>query len=84
MTDSRYLEGRHAIVTGGGRGIGAAIADELARLGADLTLMGRDVPRIESHAAGLRERHGVRVESIACDVADEASVRDAFARAREG
>jgi len=81
--DSRYLAGRHAIVTGGGRGIGAAIADELARLGADLTLMGRDVSRIESHAADLRERHGVRVRAIACDVADEASVAEAFGRARE-
>jgi NAD(P)-dependent dehydrogenase (short-subunit alcohol dehydrogenase family) len=78
---ARYLGGRHAIVTGGGRGIGAAIADELGRLGADLTLMGRDLERLEAHADALRERHGVRVQALACDVADENSVRDAFARA---
>jgi NAD(P)-dependent dehydrogenase (short-subunit alcohol dehydrogenase family) len=79
---TRYLAGKHAIVTGGGRGIGAAIADELARLGADLTLMGRDLARVEAHAAVLRDRHGVRAQPLACDVAEEDSVRDAFARAR--
>ena len=47
----RSLAGKHAVVTGGGRGIGAAIADELARLGADLTLMGRDAGTVERHAA---------------------------------
>src|SRR4028119_722754 len=78
----RYLAGKHAVVTGGGRGIGAAIAEELARLGADLTLMGRDLARLEAHAATLRERHGVRVQSLACDVAEEDSVREAFTRAR--
>ncbi|CAA9349756.1 MAG: 3-oxoacyl-[acyl-carrier protein] reductase [uncultured Gemmatimonadetes bacterium] len=82
--EPRYLSGRHAVVTGGGRGIGAAIADELARLGADLTLMGRDLARVEAHANVLRERHGVRVRALPCDVADEDKVREAFARAREG
>ncbi len=83
-TGNGILTGRHAVVTGGGRGIGAAIAEELARLGAELTLMGRDVERLEAHAGALRERHGVRVNSVPCDVADEDSVRDAFARARDG
>ncbi len=80
--DSRYLEGRHAIVTGGGRGIGAAIADELARLGADLTLMGRDEKRLISHARALREKYGTRVSICGCDVTDEGSVALAFAHAR--
>jgi len=83
VTDFRYLTGRHAVVTGGGRGIGAAVADELARLGAELSLLGRDVARVEAHAAGVRARHGVRVEAFACDVADDASVAEAFARSRE-
>ena len=78
-----YLSGKHAIVTGGGRGIGAAIADELARLGANLTLMGRDLARLEAHAATLRERHGVQVRALECDVADEFSVLDAFISARD-
>lgn len=83
MSADRYLLGRHAVVTGGGRGIGAAIADELGRLGADLTLLGRDTTRITTHAALLRERHGIRALAIACDVADEASVTGAFGAARE-
>src|SRR4051812_49313392 len=44
------LAGRHAVVTGGGRGIGAAVADELARLGARLTLMGRGVDALRAQA----------------------------------
>ncbi len=82
-TSDAYLAGTHAIVTGGGRGIGAAIAEELARRGAALTLMGRDEERLRATAAGVRGRHGVRVEAVVCDVAHEASVAAAFARARE-
>jgi NAD(P)-dependent dehydrogenase (short-subunit alcohol dehydrogenase family) len=83
LADSRYLAGKHAVVTGGGRGIGAAVAEELARLGAGLTLLGRDLARLEAHAAALREAFGARVAALACDVADEASVAEAFGRARE-
>ena len=83
MSEFRYLAGKHAVVTGGGRGIGAAVAEELARLGAELSLLGRDAARLEAHADELRARHGVRAEAFACDVADEASVREAFARVRD-
>jgi NAD(P)-dependent dehydrogenase (short-subunit alcohol dehydrogenase family) len=78
-----YLSGRHAIVTGGGRGIGAAIAEELARRGARLTLMGRDLQRVEEHAALLAGRWGVEAIGLACDVADEDAVAAAFRQARE-
>lgn len=77
------LLGRHAVVTGGGRGIGAAIAEELARMGATLTLMGRSLEGVEAHAAALAERFGRPALGLACDVADEASVEAAFARARD-
>lgn len=82
MLAGRYLEGRHAVITGGGHGIGAVVADELAALGARLSLLGRDVGRLEAHAASLREI-GVTVETFACDVADEAAVERAFAASRE-
>ncbi|MBV9108867.1 MAG: SDR family oxidoreductase [Gemmatimonadetes bacterium] len=83
MTDARFLTGRHAIVTGGGHGIGGAVAEALAALGASLSLMGRDVARLERHAAVLTAGHGVAVEFFACDVADEESVARAFAESRE-
>ena len=83
MSENRFLAGKHAIVTGGGHGIGGAIAEALAGLGASLSLMGRDVARLEAHAGALRERHGVAAEAFACDVADEIEVDGAFAASRE-
>jgi NAD(P)-dependent dehydrogenase (short-subunit alcohol dehydrogenase family) len=74
----RALEGRHAVVTGGGRGIGAAAAQALAREGASITLMGRDEPRLCEVAETLPVGRAVR-----CDVTDETSVAAAFAEAAE-
>src|SRR6202011_4305359 len=53
---SGALAGRHALVTGGGRGIGAAIASALAAEGARITLLGRDRAVLERHAGTLPER----------------------------
>jgi NAD(P)-dependent dehydrogenase (short-subunit alcohol dehydrogenase family) len=77
----RYLEGKHAIVTGGGRGIGAAVAAELVRRGADVTIMGRSAETLERKAAELRGEPNTTVAVEECDVADGTSVRNAFARA---
>jgi NAD(P)-dependent dehydrogenase (short-subunit alcohol dehydrogenase family) len=77
----RYLEGKHAIVTGGSRGIGAAVAAELVRRGADVTIMGRTAEWLERKAAELRGEPGATVAAEECDVADGAAVRGAFARA---
>lgn len=74
----KKLEERHAIVTGGARGIGAEISSALIRAGARVTLMGRDTAMLEKHARSL----GENAAPIACDVSDEGSVREAFARAR--
>ena len=82
MTSQRTLAGRHAIVTGGSRGIGAAVAESLAREGAALTLMGRDVAALTARAAELTLRHAVRALPIACDVADAGAVTRAFEAAR--
>jgi NAD(P)-dependent dehydrogenase (short-subunit alcohol dehydrogenase family) len=75
--DRAFLKGRHAIVTGGGKGIGAAIAQELARCGASLTLLGRDTDALETQATAIRQL-GARVETFVCDVADEGLVARAF------
>ncbi|KLO57936.1 SDR family oxidoreductase [Delftia tsuruhatensis] len=77
------LEGRHALVTGGARGIGLACARALLARGARVTLLGRDVAALE---AAVRELGGTApaaqmVQSVQADIADEASVRQAFAQA---
>ena len=77
-----YLAGRHAIVTGGGRGIGMAIAHELARLGASVTVMGRDERRLTETVAAMAARSGGTHDAVPCDVSDAASVARAFDDAR--
>jgi len=73
------LEGRHAVVTGGGRGIGFAIAAELLRRGCVVTVMGRDSKRLR--AAELKLGRLGRVGTAVLDAAKESSVKAAFRRA---
>ena len=75
------LEGRHAVVTGGGRGIGAAIAEALAGAGSRLTVMGRNRDAIEAEAAKVRR--SAQAQAVDLDVAEPESVARAFARATE-
>lgn len=74
------LAGRHAIVTGASRGIGAATAAELARRGARVTLIGRDLATLRARGAEL-EAAGAETFSVACDLGDGAAVPKAFADA---
>jgi NAD(P)-dependent dehydrogenase (short-subunit alcohol dehydrogenase family) len=76
---SNSLTGRHALVTGAARGIGAEIARTLAAEGAVLTLLGRDREALQRVADSLAGGgHGV----VAADVADPQAVQAAFAEAR--
>jgi NAD(P)-dependent dehydrogenase (short-subunit alcohol dehydrogenase family) len=73
------LQGRHALVTGAARGIGAEIAHMLAREGAHLTLLGRQEAPLQQVAEALAGTgHGV----VVADVADEVQVQAAFDTAR--
>lgn len=83
MPIDRNLEGQHAIITGGSRGIGAAIATALAEKGASITLMARSIGDLRAHAAALQQLGGP-VQVLECSVADEASVERAFERAESG
>jgi len=65
-----------AVVTGAGRGIGAAIARKLAALGAVVILCGRKREPLESTAAEIGEAGG-RAEVLPCDVTDLSSVEAA-------
>jgi len=74
------LAGRHALVTGGGRGIGAAIATALAAEGARITLLGRNRAALAQHAFTLPESAEAHI--VVADVADGAAVAEAFVHAR--
>ena len=75
------LKGRNAFVTGGSRGIGAAIAIALADAGASVCIAQRDTSKTET-ADAIRAR-GIKAETIACDLADMNDVKGVFQRALE-
>jgi len=78
------LRGKTAIVTGGSRGIGKAIARELAREGADLALVARGREALEVAAAELAQESGRRVLPLVADTGDDAAVRDMVKQAADG
>jgi NAD(P)-dependent dehydrogenase (short-subunit alcohol dehydrogenase family) len=71
------LDGRRALVTGGGRGIGLAAASALAQAGAHVTLAARTVAEIEAAASAIRAR-GEKAESMVLDVTDVEAARQAI------
>lgn len=71
------LVGKHALVTGGGTGVGAAIARNLAAEGARISLAGRRREPLEATAAEISDAAVVQA-----DVTDEAAVREMFEAAR--
>jgi NAD(P)-dependent dehydrogenase (short-subunit alcohol dehydrogenase family) len=77
------LKGKGAIVTGGSRGIGKAIARQLASEGADVVIAARNADRLGQAAAQLSEETGRRVIPIVADTGDERSVNQLVARAIE-
>lgn len=77
MTERMRLDGQAAFVTGGGGGIGRAIAIRLAEAGADVAIFDIFAARAEEAAARVRER-GSRALAIAGDVMDSDALRAAI------
>lgn len=71
-----HLDGQHALITGGGSGIGAAIADALAARGVRITLVGRNLEKLQAKAASLKG-----AQAVAADVTDSSAIGAALEQA---
>ena len=77
-SDAFRLDGKTALVTGAGRGIGRAVALALAAAGAELVLVSRTASQLEEVAGEIAQQGG-RALALPLDVTDSAAVRDAVA-----
>ncbi len=77
------LENRHALITGGGSGLGLAMARRFRELGARVTICGRSRERLDEAAKQLEAEEGEPVFRLAVDVRDPDEVRDAMDRIRK-
>jgi NAD(P)-dependent dehydrogenase (short-subunit alcohol dehydrogenase family) len=68
MFERDLLAGKRILVTGGGSGLGAAMARRFVELGADLVICGRRLEVLQATAAGIRLQNGGNVEAIRCDL----------------
>ena len=74
MFEKGLLRGKRILVTGGGSGLGAAMARRFVELGAELIICGRRLELLEATAARLRGDPGGKVAAIQCDIRDGAAV----------
>ena len=83
MFESKPLKAQHALITGGSRGIGAAISNALAALGADITLLARDVEKLKIQSDHLRSEFDAKVFFASADMTSEKDIASSFAKAVE-
>jgi NAD(P)-dependent dehydrogenase (short-subunit alcohol dehydrogenase family) len=74
MFEKGLLAHKRILVTGGGSGLGAAMARRFAELGAELVICGRRTELLQQTAVRLRNDHGAKVTTITCDIRDGAAV----------
>src|SRR5438876_3194887 len=74
MFEKGLLAGKRILVTGGGSGLGAAMARRFLELGAELIICGRRLELLEATAAEMRLDPGCKVTTIRCDIRDGAAV----------
>lgn len=74
MFEKNLLADKRILITGGGSGLGAAMAKRFAELGAEILICGRRLEVLEQTAGRLRDEAGARVFLHRCDVRDPAAV----------
>jgi NAD(P)-dependent dehydrogenase (short-subunit alcohol dehydrogenase family) len=74
MFEKGLLAGKRILVTGGGSGLGAAMARRFVELGAELIICGRRLELLQTTAAQLQSDPGGKVAAIRCDIRDGAAV----------
>jgi NAD(P)-dependent dehydrogenase (short-subunit alcohol dehydrogenase family) len=75
------LSGKRALITGGSKGIGRAVAEVLAEEGCHLVLCAREQAALEDAAGAIRSRRQVDVAVISADLSSDAAVREVAAKA---
>ena len=84
MFTNDLLQSKRILITGGGTGIGRAMAERFLRLGASLYICGRRQDVIEQSANELRQSTGGSIEGFACDVRERDAVESAVERTWAG
>lgn len=74
------FKGKRFLITGGGTGLGREMADEYAKLGADIYICGRRGPVVEETAKELSKAHDRRVTALECDIRVPDAVDDMMTR----
>ena len=80
MSQLFSLAGRCAVITGGSRGIGRGVADEVAAAGANIVIVGTKLETAQQAAEEIKAKHGVETAAYACRVEDPEQVQETFAR----
>lgn len=79
----KRLEGKVAIITGGGKGIGFGLAKAFANEGSDLVITGRTESRLVEAQQRLEQEYGIQVLPVVADGADEEAIANVVAKAIE-
>src|SRR5437667_10179068 len=75
------LDGRSAVITGGSKGLGLAIAEEYARSGADVAILARDQGTLNEAKARIEAgARGRKIAASSCDVSKADAIRRTYAR----
>ena len=72
------LDGRSAVITGGSKGLGLAMAERFAQSGADVAILARSPETLGEAKAKIAEKAKGKVAAISCDVAKAADIRRAY------